>query len=141
MATPYYTDTPLLIPGSWSQADRDKDRSALRLGRGVVKFDKPSWPVGQANSPTSDPDAANVDPRRFLHFRVDLLDRFFGHEFGQASPLEHQSGNNGSGNEDQRGPQERRRVAVELSSPEIGRGESPTDEVRRNCTGGQCVEE
>src|SRR5450755_1981154 len=101
----------------------------------------PSETSEQENLPTSYPYAMDVGSRWFLDSSVDLRCRVFGRQLRQAAGPKHQSGNDGSGYEDQGGPQEGRRVAVEQSCPEIGRGRCPTDQIGRGSTRGQRVEQ
>ena len=81
----------------------------------------------------------DVGSRWFLDSSVDLLGLVLGRQRGKAAALEQQSGNDGTGHEDQGGPQERGRVAMEQSCLEIGRGRCPTDQIGRGSTCGQII--
>src|ERR1700722_11582605 len=66
-----------------------------------------------AVSPTSHAYPADVVSRWFLDRGVHLCGLVLGRERLQVAALEHQGGNDGSDDEDQSGPQERCRVAME----------------------------
>ena len=76
-----------------------------------------------------------------LRYTFGLRGLGLGCKLGQAAALEHQSGDHGSRDEDQCGPEKRRRVAMKQGRLEVGRRRCPADEVGRGCTGGQGIEQ